>query len=304
MRGRAAMVALPTLVVVALVALVAIASTGSTPGGSDETRPPSKALYDALFSIGLVAVVIGGVLLLYGLMQRKAIANEVASGKYRRTGLLGFLLFFAVFTAVVYRGLSRWEVAEQPPENELAFPERTVRPTLPEGAEETYTAAVSGITIAILVTLAIAAIVAFVVAERRSRRGRHPGPVVLAEQLANVFDDTLDDLRAEADPRRAIIAAYARVERVLGANGIARRPAETSDEYLARILNDLELEPAAIGRLTDLFTRAKFSHHEVDVTMKEEAISALEQVRDELREDKGATRATHDDTPAPVGATS
>ena len=47
-----------------------------------------------------------------------------------------------------------------------------------------------------------------------------------------MLDETLDDLRAEADPRRAIIAAYARLERVLAANGVPRT-AETSDEYLA-----------------------------------------------------------------------
>ena len=105
----------------------------------------------------------------------------------------------------------------------------------------------------------------------------------LAEQLAVVLDDTLDDLRAEADPRRAIIAAYARLERVLAANGVPRHAAETPDEYLPRVLHDLELDSGAVERLTALFTRAKFSQHDVDTAMKEEAIGALEQVRDELR---------------------
>ena len=41
--------------------------------------------------------------------------------------------------------------------------------------------------------------------------------------------------------------------------------------------------PGAVQRLTALFTQAKFSHHDVDATMKEDAIDALEQVRDELR---------------------
>jgi hypothetical protein len=98
-----------------------------------------------------------------------------------------------------------------------------------------------------------------------------------------VLDETLDDLRAEADPRRAIIAAYARLERVLAANGIARRASETSDEYLARVLSNLELDSGAVERLTALFERAKFSQHDVDTAMKEEAIGALEQARDELR---------------------
>ena len=43
------------------------------------------------------------------------------------------------------------------------------------------------------------------------------------------------------------------------------------------------IRPDAIGRLTELFTQAKFSHHDVDSTMKESAIEALGQVRGELR---------------------
>ena len=141
----------------------------------------------------------------------------------------------------------------------------------------------SWIPIAIVVGLVVAAVIAYVVAERRSRAGRR-GSGQLAEDLAVVLDETLDDLRAETDPRRAIIAAYARMERVLAANGIARRPAETSDEYLARVLGDLALGSDAVARLTALFTQAKFSHHSIDSTMKEEAIDALERVRDELRQ--------------------
>ncbi len=106
MRGRATRVVLPTLVVLALVAVVAVAATGSTPGGSNATRPPSESLLDTLldtlFSLGLVAVVAGGVLLLYGLTQRRAIAQEVASGRYRRTSLVGWLVFLALFAAFAY----------------------------------------------------------------------------------------------------------------------------------------------------------------------------------------------------------
>ena len=82
------------------------------------------------------------------------------------------------------------------------------------------------------------------------------------------------------------------MERILAANGVARRPSETPDEYLARVLGDLELTPGAIGRLTALFTQAKFSHHDVDSTMKEAAIGALEQVRDELRTLRRAARSS------------
>ena len=116
MRGRATSVVLPALVVLALIAIVAIAATGSTPGGDGTTRPPSETLLDTIFSLGLVAVALGGILLLYGLSQRKAIAREVASGRYRRTSLLAFLAFFGVFMLFSYWRLSNW--TPQQPEEE------------------------------------------------------------------------------------------------------------------------------------------------------------------------------------------
>lgn len=284
MRGRAAAVALPVLVVVALVAVVAVASTGSTPGGTGATRTPSQSLYDVVFNFGLVAVVLGGLLLIFGLLQRKAIQREIATKKPPRTTLVSFLLGMGAFTALFYWGLMRWRPPETPAEDqELAFPRSPELPTLPDEAETSYTPTVSWIPLVVVVGLILVAVAAYVLSERRARRGRTPRDRTLAEELADVLDETLDDLRAEADPRRAIIAAYARLEQVLAASGIPRRPAETSDEYLARVLRLLELEPSAIRRLTRLFTRAKFSQHDVDLTMKEEAISALEDVRDDLR---------------------
>jgi hypothetical protein len=303
MRGRAAAVALSALVVVALVAVVAIASGGSTPSGTSATRPPSEALYDTIFTLLLVAVGIGGVLLVYGLAQRKAIAAEVATGKYRRTGIAAYLAFFGIFTAVTYWRLSEWDGPPAPEEeNELAFPGQIDNlPTLPEEAESSYEPSVSWIPMLVVGALLVSAVAAYIVAERRAGRGRR-SELELASQLADVLDDTLDDLRAEADPRRAIVAAYARLERVLAANGTARLASETADEYLPRVLHELAIDPPAVERLTELYREAKFSQHEVGPALKEEAIDALEHVRDELRSLREASPASDHQASTPAGA--
>jgi hypothetical protein len=101
--------------------------------------------------------------------------------------------------------------------------------------------------------------------------------------VSRALDDSLDDLRSDPDVRRAIIAAYARMERALGAAGLPRRPAEAPFEYLARSLVELDASRAAAERLTDLFEHAKFSHHELGEPMRDEAIDALAAVRDDLR---------------------
>ena len=97
-----------------------------------------------------------------------------------------------------------------------------------------------------------------------------------------VLEETLADLWAETDPRRAIIASYARMERTLGRHGLDRRPSEAPFEYLTRVLSTLEASTSAAQQLTDLFERAKFSHHAIADSMKSDAIDALVTVRRDL----------------------
>jgi hypothetical protein len=103
------------------------------------------------------------------------------------------------------------------------------------------------------------------------------------EVLAAALDQSLDDLRSDPDLRRAIIAAYARMETALGAAGLPREPAEAPFEYVERALLTLDTSAAAVRKLTDLFVWARFSQHEPEPSMRDEAVDALVAVRDELR---------------------
>ena len=135
------------------------------------------------------------------------------------------------------------------------------------------------------VLLVLAAGVA--IALRRSRLGRRTlsgtPDEIAPEALAAALDESLDDLRSDPDLRRAIIAAYARMETALAAAGIPRRPAQAPLEYLERALLSLDTSAGAVRRLTDLFEWARFSHHEPEASMRDEAVDALVAVRDELR---------------------
>ncbi|HZC75441.1 MAG TPA: DUF4129 domain-containing protein [Gaiellaceae bacterium] len=122
---------------------------------------------------------------------------------------------------------------------------------------------------------------AFAYATRR--RLAPPIPRHAPEVLAAALDESLDDLRNDPDLRRAIIAAYARMERALAAAGIPRHPAEAPLEYVERALLTLDTSAAAVRRLTDLFLWARFSQHEPEPSMRDEAVDALVAVRDELR---------------------
>ena len=106
----------------------------------------------------------------------------------------------------------------------------------------------------------------------------------LLPALADVLDETLDDLRAESDPRRAVIAAYARMERALARVRPSAQPVGGAGRVPARASSPTSRSAGrATSRLTALFSWAKFSGHDVAPEMKEEAIEALEAVRAELR---------------------
>ena len=105
----------------------------------------------------------------------------------------------------------------------------------------------------------------------------------VAEVVAASIDGALDDLENEPDARRAVIAAYARMEGVLARSGLERKRSETALEYLQRILLGLTSRTDAVTRLTALFERAKFSRHDIDGAMKQEAIDSLRAIRDDLQ---------------------
>ena len=283
---------MPGIVVLALLGVVAVAATGSTQPGSGETRRPSDIVLDTFFSFALLALAPAAALLVYGLMQRKAIAEEIASGKYRRSGMLvSFIVLGAAFAIAWYLRPRHLRGVFAREEEERLQPE-LLEPTERPDPSGTYEPELAWIPLLVVLGLVATAIGAYIVARQRRARAFDPGQSRLADDVADVLDESLDDLRAEPDARRAVIAAYARLERTFAASGLARLRQETAEEHVSRILGQLEVDSRLVRRLTELFARAKFSHHVVDDTMKEEAIAALAQVRDQLR---AATRLRMDE---------
>jgi hypothetical protein len=143
----------------------------------------------------------------------------------------------------------------------------------------------------LLIVAAITAVGVLLAATRPKASPRRPRRERPQEAVADVLDESLDDLRREPDLRRAIIAAYARMERALAAGGLPRRPSEAPFEYVERALRELDASAEAARRLTGLFEWAKFSQHEPEPTMRDEAIDALVAIRDELRAPAAAAAA-------------
>jgi hypothetical protein len=103
------------------------------------------------------------------------------------------------------------------------------------------------------------------------------------DRVAGVLADSAEDLRAEPDPRRAVLAAYARMEGALAPRGAGRLRHETALEYLERLLARRNLEQEPLRRLTGLFQLARFSDHQITQAMRADAVGALEAITASLR---------------------
>lgn len=131
----------------------------------------------------------------------------------------------------------------------------------------------------------MAVVIGFIVAERIRRRRRTlttpdlsaaPDGAELA--LAPLIDESLAALLHEADPRRAILACYAQMERRLARRGIPRKPQETALEYARRLLQLAGAPSEPVTVLTELFHVAGFSKRVVDEEMRQTAIRSLRSV--------------------------
>jgi hypothetical protein len=203
--------------------------------------------------------------------------RHLLAQRRRRGGSLSLILPLAAVLALwlLRDALGLGGRGDDPPASTYAPPSTLEVPT-PTDQPGVVPLAVAGVALAAMVGIAVAQLVA----ERRRRRP----PPTPAERLVELLDDTLEDLEREPDPRRAVIAAWARMERGLAAAGLPRHPAEAPFEYATRVLQAALARPSSVHRLTGLFERAKFSHHPVGQADREEAIAALRTVRRELAE--------------------
>jgi hypothetical protein len=272
--------ALPLVLAVAgLVALAALGAHGHPLTGSRGSGPTAH-FFDYVFTtITLVAVAIA-VVFLYGVLGSKWSAP---TGRRPRMNIVQLLLTFAASLLLGWLLLhARWHARPKAQTTKPVKPGKGKRPMpLFRDTPGNRGARLQWDEVALVAALLAAAGVAAFAGRKAKplkewRFDRH-------EEIALALDESLDDLRSEPDVRRAIIAAYARMEHALAVAGIPRRPSEAPFEYLSRALQSLDASGPPVTRLTDLFEQAKFSHHEPDESMREDAIDALVAVRDELR---------------------
>jgi hypothetical protein len=269
----------------ALLALVAVAAAGHAPsaGASRPSTPAPSLLQDYVGTLALLIVPVGLILIVWtSLMSRmykdvpfkRPNSFPVRGGGRRFTQIVIIILLIALAVRFHPFGNRQQGAGTSNPTTPAAGPaDDQKRKQYEPQFRWLPMIVVGGLILGIGGAMAVMAI-------RRQRRLLAETPI--RETLAEVLDETLDDLRNEPDPRKAVIGAYANMERTLAARGVPRQESEAPAEYLNRILEVVSASGHSVRRLTRLFSRARYSPHEIDAEMKEDAIDALTGLRAEL----------------------
>jgi hypothetical protein len=275
-------------VAAAMVGLLAIASLATRGDGSTTAAPGSgiaNAVGQHLVVVGAlvlapIVLVVGGALFIYAqIFRRRADPMLMAKlGKSRRGGLVALMIVAGLVIYHLRTGRNPLAFLHlQNPFRRLANAGHGKLPNT-----HVHGAAHGGIsntdwTLTVLVWIALVATVGYLLWRWRlvheRREFRLPAPP--AEEPAGA---DLDGLRAERNPRRAVIAAYAVMERLMDRDGVPRSDHEAPMEYLGRVRRHGHTRVISVHRLTGLFQRARFSHRPVDEQMRQQAIAAVEEL--------------------------
>ena len=105
---------------------------------------------------------------------------------------------------------------------------------------------------------------------------RMPDPLPdVPETVLYVDLDAALTVLTSGEPRNAIVACWMRLEQDAATMGFARLEAETSSEYVARVVTAASVDPGPITELGALYREARFSLHDLDDTHRTNAVHAL-----------------------------
>jgi Domain of unknown function (DUF4129) len=266
--------------VVLLLAVVALAAAAAGPSAGGADRNLADPLATLLFVLG--AIWVAGLLVASPILTGLTLTGGAPRPRRWHGNVFAGVIFLTVVLAILVLLRRLRPNRGREPDGVLETgPTRTD----PDAAGRVPTIDPASIDWLVVGLVFASALVGFAIlaAVIVRPRGKPMAELEARKQLESMLDETLEDLQRERDPRKAVIAAYARMEQSLGVYGLPRRPWEAPLEYLGRVLAELTGSGSAARRLTKLFERAKFSEHSIDPGMKDDAISAVSAVRDELR---------------------
>jgi hypothetical protein len=103
-----------------------------------------------------------------------------------------------------------------------------------------------------------------------------------AEMLAAVDAGLAELSDTDADPRRAVIACWVRLEGAAAAAGTPREAGDSPTDLVARLLGAHQVSRPVLSGLARVYREARYTRHTIDQRMRQTAMDALRQLRGEL----------------------
>jgi disulfide bond formation protein DsbB len=262
-----------------LLVVIAAAATPEGFGGAFRTvgrdrvvLPEGLRIHQYL--LGAIAALLAAVYVAAQIVaRREGVALPTRRSPWRLVAGLLLVVMIVNFVPVIRDRLDAWfsrtgQATEQPQQ-----PDRSVDPIAPESSR-VLGYVLAGVMAAIF--LSLVAVLWLLLGREPRPRARPPSA---DDELDAALEEGLADLEAIDEPRAAVLACYARLQRAADSARVGRRRSDAPFELLDRLLEDGRADPGAARRLTALFEIARFSPHTVDDAMRNEAIAALGSLR-------------------------
>lgn len=305
------------IAVVALLILAAWALRGYIPGdervAGRERSPGSPAAVFVVVALLTAAVAVIGFAIIQrlrdrprrrapaGTLPRSSASTGRPSWRFSLAALalvIGWLLLVMLLTRLDMQGPIEEPSSppEPTPDRSTPAPPRTETAAPPPTEPEEEGTNVVGYLIPPMLVLMVLVIVGTAIASRRQRRSWAPYPVIddlghapagpaAADSLARAAEIGLAEIGdLSREPREAIIACYAAMERELTrVPGAVPQDFDTPSEVLARAVDHHALRADSATELVELFEEARFSPHVMTEAHRDAAVRVLQLVLAELR---------------------
>ncbi|MFY1636042.1 DUF4129 domain-containing protein [Solwaraspora sp. WMMB335] len=181
---------------------------------------------------------------------------------------------------------------QPPPDDFAAAEQQQIASWIPVLA-----AAFCGITVLVVIGLALWSLLRDLFSSRHRRalastlrrRRSGPGPASAAEVVAAVDAGLVELSDADADPRRAVIACWVRLEQAAAAAGTPRQVGDTPTDLVTRLLAGHAISAEVLSAFAAVYRQARYARRAVHEQTRVQAQSALRRLRGELTASVRAT---------------
>ena len=301
----------PTRVIAVSVLLIVAAAAlhGYLPGAEPPPRDRPTGGFGSLFAvIAMLAVSMAIIVIaIVTQLRRPSVSPEAGEPRRELAGerrpltwrmvliAVGVIIAWLLLVWLISRLNVRFGV-EQPPPDTSTPPSGVPRSATEQPEQPEPPSGVFSLLAGAAILLMMLVFVGAVIAGRRQRRAatplassgdeyRRPTPADGPDSLARAAELGLAEIGdLSREPREAIIACYAAMERELeNAPEVVPRESDTPSEVLARAVEHRALRADSATELVDLFEEARFSPHVMTEEHREIAVRVLRLVLAELR---------------------